>query len=100
MPETRWMWRSVGDRKLRLTVQNWFVGLFLHGTCAVDLFSEFRLKPDLFIPLQDRQIQLIRELLVTEGSSNSIQLNEEQRSALAFLNARSQNPTNLNTSRR
>lgn len=50
--------------------------------------------------LQDRQIQLIRELLVTEGSSNSIQLNEEQRSALAFLNVRCQNPANLNTSRR
>uniref|UniRef100_A0A8B9J801 Rac GTPase-activating protein 1 n=1 Tax=Astyanax mexicanus TaxID=7994 RepID=A0A8B9J801_ASTMX len=39
-------------------------------------------------------------LLVTEGSSNSIQLNDEQRSALAFLNARSQTPANLNSSRR
>uniref|UniRef100_A0A8B9H8W1 Rac GTPase-activating protein 1 n=1 Tax=Astyanax mexicanus TaxID=7994 RepID=A0A8B9H8W1_ASTMX len=49
---------------------------------------------------EDRQIQLIRDLLVTEGSSNSIQLNDEQRSALAFLNARSQTPANLNSSRR
>ena len=34
--------------------------------------------------VQDRQILLIRDLLTSEGSSNSIQLSAEQRSALAF----------------
>uniref|UniRef100_A0A3P8ZX25 Rac GTPase-activating protein 1 n=1 Tax=Esox lucius TaxID=8010 RepID=A0A3P8ZX25_ESOLU len=38
----------------------------------------------------ERQIQLIRDLLVAESSSSSVHLSEEQRSALAFLNAHSQ----------
>jgi len=42
---------------------------------------------------------LIRELLISEGST-SIQLNEEQRSALAFLNARPHATANMNTSHR
>lgn len=50
--------------------------------------------------LQDRQVQLIRELLTSEGSSNSIQLSAEQRSALGFLNTNCQTPANLNTSRK
>ncbi len=50
--------------------------------------------------MQDRQIQLIRDLLTSEGSSNSIQLSAEQRSALAFLNSNCQATANLNTSRR
>lgn len=35
--------------------------------------------------LQERQIQLIREMLMCD-TSGSIQLSEEQKSALAFLN--------------
>ncbi|TMS16196.1 Rac GTPase-activating protein 1 [Larimichthys crocea] len=50
--------------------------------------------------LIDRQIQLIRDLLTSEGSSNSIQLSAEQRSALAFLSTNCQPAANLNTSRR
>ncbi|XP_042606676.1 rac GTPase-activating protein 1-like [Cyprinus carpio] len=68
-----------------------------HARNQVDVEIRRRQKAEADCAKLDRQIQLIRELLVTEGSSNSIQLNEEQRSALAFLNARSQNPANLNT---
>ncbi|RXN05371.1 rac GTPase-activating 1 [Labeo rohita] len=71
-----------------------------HARNQVDVEIRRRQKVEADCAKLDRQIQLIRELLVSEGSSNSIQLNEEQRSALAFLNARSQNPANLNTSRR
>lgn len=53
-----------------------------------------------FAVTQDRQIQLIRDLLTSEGSSNSIQLSAEQRSALGFLNTNYQATGNLNTSRR
>lgn len=45
-------------------------------------------------------MQLIRELLTSEGSSNSIQLSAEQRTALGFLNTNCQTPTNMNTSRK
>uniref|UniRef100_A0A8C5H0J2 Rac GTPase-activating protein 1 n=1 Tax=Gouania willdenowi TaxID=441366 RepID=A0A8C5H0J2_GOUWI len=50
----------------------------------------------------DRQIQLMRDLLTSEGSSNSIQLSAEQRSALAFLNTnyRAAPATSGNTSQR
>uniref|UniRef100_A0A8C9VQ15 Rac GTPase-activating protein 1 n=1 Tax=Scleropages formosus TaxID=113540 RepID=A0A8C9VQ15_SCLFO len=61
-----------------------------HARNQVDVEIRRRQKAEAECEKLDRQIQLIRELLVTEGSSNSIQLNEEQRSALAFLNARSQ----------
>ncbi|XP_065141455.1 rac GTPase-activating protein 1 [Paramisgurnus dabryanus] len=71
-----------------------------HARNQVDVEIRRRQKAEADCAKLDRQIQLIRELLVSEGSGNSIQLNEEQRSALAFLNARSQNPPNLNTSRR
>ncbi|NP_955925.1 rac GTPase-activating protein 1 [Danio rerio] len=71
-----------------------------HARNQVDVEIRRRQKAESDCAKLDRQIQLIRELLVSEGSSSSIQLNEEQRSALAFLNARSQNPANLNTSRR
>uniref|UniRef100_A0A8C1XZL7 Rac GTPase-activating protein 1 n=1 Tax=Cyprinus carpio TaxID=7962 RepID=A0A8C1XZL7_CYPCA len=71
-----------------------------HARNQVDVEIRRRQKAEADCAKLDRQIQLIRELLVTEGSSNSIQLNEEQRSALAFLNVRCQNPANLNTSRR
>ncbi|XP_028850024.1 rac GTPase-activating protein 1 [Denticeps clupeoides] len=71
-----------------------------HARNQVDVEIRRRQKAEADCEKLDRQIQLIRELLISEGSSNSIQLNEEQRSALAFLNARSQGPSNMNTSRR
>ncbi|XP_071388394.1 rac GTPase-activating protein 1 [Centroberyx affinis] len=71
-----------------------------HARNQVDVEIRRRQKAEVDCEKLDRQIQLIRELLISEGSSNSIQLNEEQRSALAFLNARSQAPPNMNTSRR
>ncbi|XP_017342064.1 rac GTPase-activating protein 1 [Ictalurus punctatus] len=71
-----------------------------HARNQVDVEIRRRQKAESDCEKLDRQIQLIRDLLVTEGSSNSIQLNDEQRSALAFLNARSQAPANLNSSRR
>lgn len=53
---------------------------------------------------QERQQELIRELLISENNGNSVHLSEEQRSALAFLNAHSQAAQaakgNLNSSRR
>uniref|UniRef100_A0AAR2JTS1 Rac GTPase-activating protein 1 n=1 Tax=Pygocentrus nattereri TaxID=42514 RepID=A0AAR2JTS1_PYGNA len=71
-----------------------------HARNQVDVEIRRRQKAEADCEKLDRQIQLIRDLLVTEGSSSSIQLNDEQRSALAFLNARSQAPANLNSSRR
>ncbi|KAI5609021.1 rac GTPase-activating protein 1 isoform X1 [Silurus asotus] len=71
-----------------------------HARNQVDVEIRRRQKAESDCEKLDRQIQLIRDLLVTEGSSTSIQLNDEQRSALAFLNARSQAPANLNSSRR
>uniref|UniRef100_A0A8C1VIH8 Rac GTPase-activating protein 1 n=1 Tax=Cyprinus carpio TaxID=7962 RepID=A0A8C1VIH8_CYPCA len=70
-----------------------------HARNQVDVEIRRRQKAEADCAKLDRQIQLIRELLVTEGSSNSIQLNEEQRSALAFLNARSQNPASIHSTR-
>ncbi|TRY86662.1 hypothetical protein DNTS_005012 [Danionella cerebrum] len=58
-----------------------------HARNQVDVEIRRRQKAEADCTKLDRQIQLIRELLVSEGSSTSIQLNEEQRSALAFLNA-------------
>ncbi|XP_035237400.1 rac GTPase-activating protein 1 isoform X1 [Anguilla anguilla] len=70
-----------------------------HARNQVDVEIRRRQRAEADCEKLDRQIQLIRELLISESSSNSIQLNEEQRSALAFLNARSQ-ASQLNTSRR
>ncbi|KAJ8258201.1 hypothetical protein GJAV_G00194300 [Gymnothorax javanicus] len=70
-----------------------------HARNQVDVEIRRRQRAETDCEKLDRQLQLIRELLIAESSSNSIQLNEEQRSALAFLNARSQGPL-LNTSRR
>uniref|UniRef100_A0AAR2LYS1 Rac GTPase-activating protein 1 n=1 Tax=Pygocentrus nattereri TaxID=42514 RepID=A0AAR2LYS1_PYGNA len=66
-----------------------------HARNQVDVEIRRRQKAEADCEKLDRQIQLIRDLLVTEGSSSSIQLNDEQRSALAFLNARSQAPLTL-----
>ncbi|CAL8367072.1 unnamed protein product [Lota lota] len=71
-----------------------------HARNQVDVEIRRRQKAEAECEKLDRQIQLIRELLISEGSSNSIKLNDEQRSALAFLNARSHAVPNMNTSRR
>ncbi|XP_041946096.1 rac GTPase-activating protein 1-like [Alosa sapidissima] len=69
-----------------------------HARNQVDVEVRRRQKAEAECEKLDRQIQLIRDLLVCEGST-SLQLNEEQRSALAFLNARTRT-SNLNNSRR
>ncbi|XP_061695421.1 rac GTPase-activating protein 1 [Syngnathoides biaculeatus] len=71
-----------------------------HARNQVDVEIRRRQKAEADCDKLDRQIQLIRDLLTSEGSSNSIQLSAEQRSALAFLNTNSQGPAALNTSRR
>ncbi|XP_063321193.1 rac GTPase-activating protein 1 [Pelmatolapia mariae] len=71
-----------------------------HARNQVDVEIRRRQKAEADCETLDRQIQLIRDLLTCEGSSNSIQLSAEQRSALAFLNTNCQAATNLNTSRR
>ncbi|XP_012680301.2 rac GTPase-activating protein 1 [Clupea harengus] len=69
-----------------------------HARNQVDVEVRRRQKAEAECEKLDRQIQLIRDLLVCEGST-SLQLNEEQRSALAFLNARTLT-SNPNNSRR
>ncbi|XP_057685243.1 rac GTPase-activating protein 1 [Corythoichthys intestinalis] len=71
-----------------------------HARNQVDIEIRRRQKAEADCENLDRQIQLIRDLLISEGSSNSIQLSAEQRSALAFLNTNSQGAATLNTSRR
>ncbi|KAF3697245.1 Rac GTPase-activating protein 1 Male germ cell RacGap [Channa argus] len=71
-----------------------------HARNQVDVEIRRRQKAEADCEKLDRQIQLIRDLLTSEGSTNSIQLSAEQRSALAFLNTNCQGATNLNTSRR
>uniref|UniRef100_A0A669AVK6 Rac GTPase-activating protein 1 n=1 Tax=Oreochromis niloticus TaxID=8128 RepID=A0A669AVK6_ORENI len=71
-----------------------------HARNQVDVEIRRRQKAEADCETLDRQIQLIRDLLTSEGSSNSIQLSAEQRSALAFLNTNCQTTANLNTSRR
>ncbi|XP_068194762.1 rac GTPase-activating protein 1 [Antennarius striatus] len=71
-----------------------------HARNQVDVEIRRRQKAEADCEKLDRQIQLIRDLLTSEGSSNSIQLSDEQRSALAFLNTNFTATGNLNTSRR
>lgn len=72
-----------------------------HARNQVDVEIRRRQKAEADCEKLDRQIQLIRDLLTSEGSTNSIQLSAEQRSALAFLNSNCQAAAaNLNTSRR
>lgn len=71
-----------------------------HARNQVDVEIRRRQKAEAECEKLDRQLQLIRDLLTSEGSSNSIQLSAEQRSALAFLNTNCQASANLNTSRR
>lgn len=53
---------------------------------------------------KERQLQLIKELLISDSSGNSVHLSEEQRSALAFLSSHSEAAqaakNNLNSSRK
>ncbi|XP_076005671.1 rac GTPase-activating protein 1-like isoform X2 [Genypterus blacodes] len=74
-----------------------------HARNQVDVEIRRRQKAEAIYEKLERQLQLIRELLVSD-SSNSIHLSEEQRSALAFLSAHSQAAQaakgNLNTSQR
>ncbi|XP_041801954.1 rac GTPase-activating protein 1 [Chelmon rostratus] len=71
-----------------------------HARNQVDVEIRRRQKAEADCEKLDRQIQLIRDLLTSEGSSNSIQLSAEQRSALAFLNTNCQAAVSMNTSRR
>ncbi|XP_078287547.1 rac GTPase-activating protein 1 isoform X5 [Rhinoraja longicauda] len=70
-----------------------------HARNQVDVEMKRRQKAETDCERLERQIQLIRELLITEGSS-SIQLNEEQKSALAFLNPKCSNPNGYASNRR
>ncbi|XP_061908500.1 rac GTPase-activating protein 1 [Entelurus aequoreus] len=71
-----------------------------HARNQVDVEIRRRQKAEADCEKLDRQILLIKDLLTSEGSSNSIQLSAEQRSALAFLNPNCQGGSTLNTSKR
>ncbi|XP_068576311.1 rac GTPase-activating protein 1-like [Cebidichthys violaceus] len=74
-----------------------------HARNQVDVEIRRRQKAEAVYEKLERQLQLIRELLISENG-NSVYLSEEQRSALAFLSAHSQTAqaakSNLNSSRR
>ncbi|XP_008318652.1 rac GTPase-activating protein 1-like [Cynoglossus semilaevis] len=73
-----------------------------HARNQVDVEIQRRQKAEMVYEKLERQVQLIRELLISEN--NSVHLSEEQRSALAFLSAHSQAVQaakgNLNSSQR
>nr|XP_020448242.1 rac GTPase-activating protein 1-like [Monopterus albus]XP_020448243.1 rac GTPase-activating protein 1-like [Monopterus albus]XP_020448244.1 rac GTPase-activating protein 1-like [Monopterus albus] len=75
-----------------------------HARNQVDVEIRRRQKAEAVHEKLERQLQLIRELLLSENNSNSFHLSEEQRSALAFLSAHSQAAqtakSNPNSSRR
>ncbi|XP_036067722.1 rac GTPase-activating protein 1 isoform X2 [Oryzias melastigma] len=75
-----------------------------HARNQVDVEIRRRQKAEAVHEKLERQLQLIRDLLVSENNGSSVHLSEEQRSALAFLSAHSQAAqgakTNLNGSRR
>uniref|UniRef100_A0A8C5E889 Rac GTPase-activating protein 1 n=1 Tax=Gouania willdenowi TaxID=441366 RepID=A0A8C5E889_GOUWI len=60
-----------------------------HARNQVDVEIRRRQKAEAVYEKLDRQLQLIRDLLVSD-SGNSLHLSDEQRSALAFLSAHSQ----------
>ncbi|XP_070701802.1 rac GTPase-activating protein 1-like [Pempheris klunzingeri] len=74
-----------------------------HARNQVDVEIRRRQKAEAVYEKLERQLQLIRDLLISDNG-NSVHLNEEQRSALAFLSAHSQAAqaakSNPNTSRR
>ncbi|TRZ11620.1 hypothetical protein HGM15179_015495 [Zosterops borbonicus] len=57
-----------------------------HARNQVDVEIKRRQKAEMDCEKLERQIQLIRELLMCDASGGSIQLSEEQKSVLAFLN--------------
>ncbi|XP_017278274.1 rac GTPase-activating protein 1-like [Kryptolebias marmoratus] len=61
-----------------------------HARNQVDVEIRRRQKAEAVYEKLERQLQLIRELLISENNGNSVHLSEEQRSALAFLSAHSQ----------
>ncbi|XP_039971388.1 rac GTPase-activating protein 1-like [Xiphias gladius] len=75
-----------------------------HARNQVDVEIRRRQKAETVYEKLERQLQLIRELLISETNGNSVHLSEEQRSALAFLSAHSQAAQaakgNLDSSRR
>ncbi|XP_070815496.1 rac GTPase-activating protein 1-like [Chaetodon trifascialis] len=75
-----------------------------HARNQVDVEIRRRQKAEAVYEKLERQLELIRELLVSENNGNSVHLSEEQRSALAFLSAHSRAAqtakNNLNSSRR
>ncbi|KAM4740267.1 rac GTPase-activating protein 1-like [Anableps anableps] len=75
-----------------------------HARNQVDVEIRRRQNAEAIYEKLERQLQLIRELLISETNGCSVHLSEEQRSALAFLSAHSQAAqgakANLNSSRR
>ncbi|KAG7493826.1 rac GTPase-activating protein 1-like [Solea senegalensis] len=75
-----------------------------HARNQVDVEIRRRQKAEMVYEKLERQLQLIKDLLISDNNANSINLSEEQRSALAFLSAHSQAAqaakVNLNSSRR
>ncbi|MED6263747.1 hypothetical protein CHARACLAT_007689 [Characodon lateralis] len=75
-----------------------------HARNQVDVEIRRRQKAEAIYEKLERQLQLVRDLLISENNGISVHLSEEQRSALAFLSAHSQAAhcakTNLNSSRR
>ncbi|CAL8337826.1 unnamed protein product [Lota lota] len=75
-----------------------------HARNQVDVEIRRRQKAEAEYEKLERQLQLIRDLLISETHSSSVHLSEEQRNALAFLSAHSQAAqfakANVNTSRR
>ncbi|XP_037304440.2 rac GTPase-activating protein 1-like [Pungitius pungitius] len=75
-----------------------------HARNQVDVEIRRRQKAEAVHEKLERQLQLIRDLLISENNGSSVHLSEEQRSALAFLSAHSQAAqaavSNVNTSRR
>uniref|UniRef100_A0A3B5MIN0 Uncharacterized protein n=1 Tax=Xiphophorus couchianus TaxID=32473 RepID=A0A3B5MIN0_9TELE len=75
-----------------------------HARNQVDVEIRRRQKAEAVYEKLERQLQLIREMLIAENNGSSVHLSEEQRSALAFLSTHSQaaqgTKTNLNSSRR
>ncbi|KAM4796585.1 rac GTPase-activating protein 1 [Rhinophrynus dorsalis] len=70
-----------------------------HARNQVDVEIKRRQRAEAECEKLERQIQLIRELLMCDPSG-SIQLSEQQKSALAFLNNRTQMSTDGNGTRR
>uniref|UniRef100_A0A8C7ZGU3 Rac GTPase-activating protein 1 n=1 Tax=Oryzias sinensis TaxID=183150 RepID=A0A8C7ZGU3_9TELE len=60
-----------------------------HARNQVDVEIRRRQKAEAVYEKLERQLQLIRDLLVSENNGSSVHLSEEQRSALAFLSAHS-----------